>query len=68
LRWHRTRAAPRKYQALTGTQRITASRHIADLVAKGVIARAEGAAGRSTHYNLAIPGWEWHPRRDRQDR
>lgn len=49
---------PRKYQALTGTPRITASRHIADLVAKGVIARAEGAAGRSTHYNLAIPGWE----------
>jgi Fic family protein len=50
---------PRKYQALTGIPRITASRHIADLVAKGVIARSEGAAGRSTHYNLAIPGWEW---------
>jgi len=50
---------PRKYRALTGTTNITASRHIADLVAKGVIARAEGAAGRSTHYNLTIPGWEW---------
>jgi Fic family protein len=50
---------PRKYLALTGATKITASRHIADLVAKGVIVRAEGAAGRSTHYNLAIPGWEW---------
>lgn len=52
---------PRKYRALTGTTGITASRHVADLVAKGVIARAEGAAGRSTHYNLTIPGWEWRP-------
>jgi Fic family protein len=57
----------RKYRALTGTTGITASRHIADLVAKGVIERAEGAAGRSTHYNLAIPGWAWQPRPDRRD-
>ena len=57
---------PRKYQALTGVTKVTASRHIADLVTKGIIVRAEGVAGRSTHYNLTIPGWEWQPHRGRQ--
>lgn len=49
----------RKYVAFTGVTRITASRHLADLLEKGLIVRDEGAGGRSTHYHLAIPGWEW---------
>ena len=51
----------RKYQSITGTTKLTASRHLADLVAKGFIVRAEGAGGRSTRYDLAIPGWAWVP-------
>jgi Fic family protein len=51
----------RKYQGITGSTKLTASRHLADLVAKGFIVRAEGAGGRSTRYDLAIPGWEWIP-------
>ena len=53
----------RKYQGITGATKITASRHIADLVAKGLLVRAEGAGGRSTRYDLNIPGWEWQPPR-----
>ncbi len=49
----------RKYRALAGTTKVTASRHIADLVAKGLVVRAEGSGGRSIRYDLAIPGWEW---------
>jgi Fic family protein len=49
----------RKYQALACTTKVTASRHIADLVEKRLIVRAEGAGGRSIRYDLAIPGWAW---------
>jgi Fic family protein len=51
----------RKYMAITGTTRVTASRHLADLLEKGLIVRAAGSSGRSTRYDLAIPGWEWRP-------
>lgn len=49
----------RKYMVIAGTTRVTASRHLADLLEKGLIVRAEGSSGRSTRYDLAIPGWEW---------
>jgi Fic family protein len=51
----------RKYMAIAGTTRVTASRHLADLLEKGLIVRAAGSSGRSTRYDLAIPGWEWRP-------
>jgi len=51
---------PRKYQALSGTTRITATRDLTELAANGLLVR-EGA-GRSTFYNLAIPGWGWSPK------
>lgn len=49
----------RKYMALANTSKVTASRHLADLAEKGLIVRALGPSGRSTRYDLAIPGWEW---------
>jgi Fic family protein len=49
----------RKYMALTKTINITANRDLVDLVAKQLLVR-EGA-GRSTYYNLTIPGWGWTP-------
>jgi Fic family protein len=51
----------RKYMVIAGTTKITASRHIGDLLEKGLVVRAAGASGRSTRYDLALPGWEWHP-------
>jgi Fic family protein len=48
---------PRKYIALTKAKYITANRDLVDLVAKQLLVR-EGA-GRSTYYNLTIPGWAW---------
>ncbi len=48
----------RKYSGTTGASKATATRDIADLVAKGLLAAGD-AAGRSTHYNLTIPGWQW---------
>jgi hypothetical protein len=36
----------------------TASRDITDLISKGLLVLGD-AAGRSTYYNLAIPGWGW---------
>ena len=51
----------RKYMVIAGTTRVTASRHLADLLEKGLIVRAEGPSGRSTRYDPAIPGWEWRP-------
>ncbi len=51
----------RKYTVIAGTTRVTASRHIADLLEKGLIVRAAGPSGRSTRYDLALPGWEWRP-------
>jgi Fic family protein len=49
----------RKYMAIANTTKVTASRHLADLLGKGLIVRAEGAGGRSTRYDLALPGWAW---------
>jgi Fic family protein len=51
---------PRKYMALTkANNRLTANRDLTDLVEKRLLVR--GGAGRSTFYNLAIPGWGWVP-------
>ena len=51
---------PRKYMALTkANNRLTANRDLSDLVEKHLLVR--GGAGRSTFYNLAIPGWGWLP-------
>jgi Fic family protein len=52
---------PQKYIALTKAKYITANRDLVDLVAKRLLVR-EGA-GRSTYYNLTIPGWGWVPKR-----
>ncbi len=54
----------RKYMAIVGTSKVTASRHLADLLEKGLIVRAEGPGGRSTRYDLALPGWEWRASTD----
>ncbi len=48
----------RKYVGLTGASPNTASRDIAGLVQRGLLVPGPGR-GRSTHYNLAIAGWEW---------
>jgi Fic family protein len=48
----------RKFAAMTGVSPATAWRDIEDLLKKGMIAKGEGA-GRSTYYDLAIPGWGW---------
>ena len=45
----------RKYVSLTGASKATASRDIADLVSNGMLVPGD-AAGRSTHYHLAIAG------------
>jgi len=47
----------RKYQALTGTTKVTASRDLAELALTGLLLR-EGS-GRSTYYNLPMPEWAW---------
>lgn len=54
---------PRKYIALTKAKYVTANRDLVDLVGKGLLVR-EGA-GRSTYYNVTIPGWGWAPKRFR---
>jgi Fic family protein len=48
----------RKYTALTGISVVTAWRDIEDLLTKKLITQGQGA-GRATHYNVGIPGWEW---------
>jgi Fic family protein len=48
----------RKYASMTGVSKVTAWRDIEDLLEKGMITPGD-AGGRSTHYNLAIPGWAW---------
>ena len=48
---------PRKYVALTRASSVTASRDLAELVRNGLLVRV--GSGRSTHYDLAIDGWEW---------
>jgi len=49
---------PRKYVGTTDASKATATRDIADLVNKGLLVPGK-AAGRSTYYNLALPGWGW---------
>ena len=44
----------KKYRALTKTDAVTASRHLKDLVNKGVIREIEGFAGRNSRYQLSI--------------
>ena len=51
----------RKYMVIANSTKVTASRHLADLLEKGLIVRAEGSGGRSTRYDLALPGWAWQP-------
>jgi len=48
----------RKYVAMTSASRATASRDISALINKGVLVPG-AAAGRSTYYDLSIPGWGW---------
>ena len=45
----------KKYQSITGVTQVTASRHIRDLVKKGLLREMEGFGGRSTRYEVA---WE----------
>jgi Fic family protein len=49
----------RKYQSLTGAIKITASRDLTELAGAGLLVRQ--GAGRSTFYNLPMPGWAWSP-------
>jgi len=44
----------KKYRALTKTDAVTASRHLKDLVNKGVIKEIEEFSGRNTRYELYI--------------
>jgi Fic family protein len=48
---------PRKFIALTGLSRATATRELTDLAAKGLLVQV--GAGRSTRYELPMPGWQW---------
>ena len=50
---------PRRYAALNKTTYITSNRDLVDLVDKHLLVR-EGR-GRSTYYNLTLPGWGWQP-------
>ena len=49
----------RKYAALNKSTYITSNRDLVDLVGKRLLMREGG--GRSTYYNLTIPGWGWYP-------
>jgi len=42
----------KKYRSITGTTQVTASRHIKELVEKGLIREIEGHGGRSTCYDV----------------
>ncbi len=42
----------KKYRAIAGTTQLTASRHIKDLVDKGLLREVEGHGGRSTCYDI----------------
>jgi hypothetical protein len=48
----------RKYVGMTCVSPVHACRDIEDPLKKGLIAQGD-AAGRSTYYDLAIPGWAW---------
>ena len=44
----------KKYRGLTKTDAVTASRHLKDMLNKGIIREIEGYSGRSTRYELDI--------------
>lgn len=46
----------KKYRALTKTNAVTASRHLKDLVNKGILQEIEGYGGRSTCYDILWEG------------
>ena len=46
----------KKYRSITGTTQVTASRHIKELVDKGLLREIEGHGGRSTRYDIAWNG------------
>lgn len=46
----------KKYRALTKTNAVTASRHLKDLVNKGILQEIEGHGGRSTCYDILWEG------------
>jgi Fic family protein len=46
----------KKYRSITGTTQVTASRHIKDLVDKGVLQEIQGYGGRSTRYDITWDG------------
>ena len=50
----------RKYVGMTGTSTATATRDIVDLLRKRLLVAGK-SAGRSTYYNLTIPGGGWPP-------
>jgi Fic family protein len=43
----------KKYRGITGVTQVTASRHIKELVEKGLLKPVEGKGGRSTRYEIA---------------
>ena len=44
----------KKYRALTKTDAVTASRHLKDMLNKGIIREIEGYGGRNTRYELML--------------
>ena len=50
---------PRKLQSIATVAGATATRDLTELTEKGLMVRR--GAGRSTHYELALEGWEWQP-------
>jgi len=44
----------KKYRSITGTTQVTASRHIKELVDKGLLREVEGHGGRSTCYDIVL--------------
>ena len=44
----------KKYRALTKTDAVTASRHLKDMLNKGIIKEIEGYGGRNTRYELML--------------
>ncbi len=44
----------KKYRALTKTDAVTASRHLKDMLGKGIIREIEGYGGRNTRYELML--------------
>jgi Fic family protein len=44
----------KKYRSITGVTQVTASRHIKELVEKGLLKPIEGKGGRSTRYEIVL--------------